>query len=163
MSQTPEEFRNIAAFRTIIEKIINDGAVELCDDYLDPGLSISRYGLAAMNALLTPDRAAPPDGGAIEGFKAGLAQLRGTFPDWHHEILSIVAKDGWVSGTWRLTCTHVETFMGLPATNNKVSMDEAGFLRFVDGRMIEGWFIGDELSFARQLGVTCAAPSSETA
>ena len=159
MSHTEEEWRNIGVFRLVIERIINDGETELCDQYMHPDMAIRRYGLAAIGRLLMPDRPPPPDGGAVAGFKAGLAQLRSAFPDWRHEILSIVAKDNWVSGTWRLNCTHRGPFMGLPPTNKPVTMDEAGFVRFEDGRMVEGWFIGDELSLARQLGVECRLPA----
>ena len=161
MSYTQEEQRNIASFRLIIERIINDGEVDLCEQYMHPDMAIRRFGLAALSALLVPDRAPPPDGGAVAGFKAGLAQLRAAFPDWHHDIQSIVAKDDWVSGTWRLNCTHHGIFMGLPPTGNSIAMEEAGFIRFVDGRMVEGWFIGDELGLARQLGVECRLPAAE--
>lgn len=155
MAQTEEEFRNVAAFRAIIERIINDGEISLCESLMHPEMAIRRYGLAATGALLAPGRLPPPDGGAIAGFQAGLRQLRAAFPDWHHQIGSVIAKDDWVSGTWRLTCTHQGPFMGLPPTGSAISMDEAGFMRFRDGRMIEGWFIGDELGFVRQLGVEC--------
>ncbi|AEI82610.1 hypothetical protein CNE_BB1p12090 (plasmid) [Cupriavidus necator N-1] len=39
-------------------------------------------------------------------------------------------------------------------------MNEAGFIRFVEGRMVEGWFIGDELALVRQLGVDCIVPKA---
>jgi hypothetical protein len=32
-------------------------------------------------------------------------------------------------------------------------------MRFADGRMIEGWFIGDELALAQQLGIHWRAPT----
>lgn len=161
MAHTEEESRNVAAFRTIIERIINDGEFSLCESLMHPEMAIRRYGLAATAALLAPDRPPPPDGGAIAGFRAGLTQLRTAFPDWHHEIGTVVAKDDWVSGTWRLTCTHQGQFMGLAPTGSAVSMDEAGFMRFRDGRMIEGWFIGDELGFIQQVGVECRVPPSD--
>jgi predicted ester cyclase len=156
MSHTAQEERNIAAFRLIIERIINDGETDLCEDYMHPDMAISRYGLGSIIHLLMPDRP-PPDGGAIAGFKAGLAQLRQAFPDWHHSITRIVAKDDWVSGTWKLDCTHQGTFMGVTAAGTKIAMEEAGFMRFEQERMIEGWFIGDELALARQLGIECKA------
>lgn len=159
MSHTPQEERNIAAFRLIIERIINDGETELCEQYMHPDMAIRRFGLASLSQLMMPDRPPPPGGGAIGGFKAGLAQLRQAFPDWHHSITRIIAKDDWVSGTWKLDCTHQGTFMGLVGTGNRITMEEAGFIRFDDGRMVEGWFIGDELALARQLGVECSAPT----
>lgn len=116
-------------------------------------MSIRRYGLATTFALLNPGRQAPPDGGAIPGFKAGLSGLRAAFPDWTHEILSVVAKDDQVSGIWRLQCHHSAPFFGLPPTGNRISVEEVGTMRFVDGRMTEGWFMIDELAFVRQLGV----------
>ncbi|WP_341317496.1 ester cyclase [Paraburkholderia sp. IMGN_8] len=155
--QTNEELRNIESFRTIIDRIINDGNTDLCERYLHPDMAIRRYGLTSLSALLIPNPP-PPAADAIAGFKAGLAQIRAAFPDWSHTIDHVVAKDDWVSGTWTLNCTHLGTFMGLPPTQRSVKMNEAGFMRFVDGRMVEGWFIGDELGMARQLGVECSVP-----
>ncbi|SKC93354.1 ester cyclase [Paraburkholderia hospita] len=157
--QTKEELRNEEAFRAIINRIINDGEVDLCERYMHPQMVIRRYGLASISTLLMPDRPAPPDGGAIEGFKAGLKQIRAAFPDWTHHIESVVAKDDRVSGTWTLSCTHLGTFMGLPPTQRPITMSEAGFMRFADGRMIEGWFIGDGLALAQQLGIHWRAPT----
>ena len=156
MGQTEEERRNVEAFRIIVERIINDGEFALCDIYMDPAMVISRFGLAATAALLAPDRPKLGGGGAIEGFKAGLAMLRTAFPDWSHRIEKIVAKDDWVSGVWTLNCTHQGNFMGLAPTGAAISMAETGVMRFVDGRMVEGWFLGDELGLVRQLGVELA-------
>lgn len=157
MTQTVEEQRNIAAFRTIVQRIINDGELDLCAQYMADSMAIRRYGLASTFALLNGGRQAPPDGGAIAGFKAGLSMLRAAFPDWTHEILTVVAKDDQVSGTWRLRCHHTEPFFGRPPTGNEIAVDEVGTMRFVDGKMTEGWFMIDELAFAQQLGVLPAA------
>ncbi|CAH2902185.1 MAG: hypothetical protein PCALPYG88_5670 [uncultured Paraburkholderia sp.] len=156
--QTQEELRNVEAFRVIVNRIINDGEVDLCKKYLDPGMTIRRYGLASLSQLLVPGGTARSGDDAVEGFKLGLKKIRAAFPDWNHQIETVVAKDDWVSGTWTLRCTHMGTFMGLPPTHRQVTMSEAGFMRFVDGRMVEGWFIGDELALAQQLGVQCSAP-----
>lgn len=153
MTQTAEEQRNIAAFEAIVHRIINDGVLDLCEQYMDPSMSIRRYGLASVFSMLAGGRQAPPDGGAIPGFKAGLSMLRAAFPDWTHEILSIVAKDDQVAGTWRLDCHNSAPFFGRPATGGRIAVDEVGIVRFVDGKMVEGWFMIDELSFAQQLGV----------
>ncbi|MGY6126818.1 ester cyclase (plasmid) [Paraburkholderia strydomiana] len=157
--QTEEELRNVDAFRVIINRIINDGETELCEQYLDPEMTIRRFGLDSLSRILPPSRAARSDDGPITGFKLGLTQIRTAFPDWNHKIETVIAKDDWVSGTWTLTCTHQGTFMGLPATRRHITMSEAGFMRFVDGRMIDGWFIGDELALAQQLGIRCSPPT----
>ncbi|MDX6007611.1 ester cyclase [Cupriavidus necator] len=158
--QTDEEIRNIEAFRAIIERIINDGETDLCERYMHPDMVIRRYGLASTTALLIPDFKPTSGGGGVTGFKAGLQQLRSAFPDWNHRVDKIVAKDDWVSGTWTLSCTHQGVFMGIAPTHRSISMNEAGFIRFVEGRMVEGWFIGDELALVRQLGVDCIVPKA---
>jgi predicted ester cyclase len=153
MSQTDLEARNVAAFTDIITRIINDGEVALCDVLMDPQMVIHRFGLASTGALLGPGGGAfAPPADAVEGFKRGLAMLRGAFPDWSHTLHQVVAKDDWVCGHWRLACTHQGTFMGLAPTGRAIDMVESGMIRFRDGRMIEGWFLGDELSLVRQLG-----------
>lgn len=160
---SPAVDTNIAAFRRIIHEIINDGAVELCEQLMAPDFTIHRYGLAATNALLGGARpaGAPAAGGNLAGFKRGLTALRAAFPDWSHTIKSVLGQDDWVAGIWTLKCTHRGDFMGLPPTGREISMDEAGFMRFRDGRMIEGWFLGDELSLVQQLGVQFVSPTAK--
>ncbi|WP_321967896.1 ester cyclase [Burkholderia cepacia] len=160
--QSKEELRNTESFRMIINKIINDGEMDLCERYMHPQMVIARYGLASMSSMLMPGRSAPPDGGAIEGFKSGLKQIRTAFPDWNHHIERLVAKDDLVSAIWKLSCTHMGVFMGLLPTQRSITMSEAGFMRFVDGRMVEGWFIGDELALAQQLGISWSAPTIDS-
>lgn len=152
--QTAEEKRNVEAFTIIIDRIINNGELDLCERYMAETMDITRYGNAAIFSLLNPGPA-PANAGSIAGYKAGLTLLRTAFPDWHHDIVSVFAKDDWVSGIWRLTCTHTKPFLGLAPTGNKINVEEAGFMRFENGRMVGGWFMIDELTFARQLGIEC--------
>lgn len=160
MGSEDQQSANVTAFRRIIEEIINDGAVELCEQLMAPDFKIHRFGLAATNALLGPPRQGPPPAASIEGFKRGLAALREAFPDWSHSVKSVIAQDDNVAGIWTLNCTHKGVFMGLPPTGRTIVMDEVGFMRFRDGRMIEGWFLGDELTLVQQLGVQFTVPKA---
>jgi len=153
---------NVAAFRQIVVDIINDGRIELCERLMAPDFKIHRFGLAATSRLLGSARptAAGLGGGHLDGFKNGLAMLRAAFPDWSHTIKWVVAQDDWVAGVWTLNCTHLGVFMGVPPTGQKISMDETGFMRFRDGKMVEGWFMGDELALVQQLGAKVSIPSA---
>lgn len=163
MSATEEESRNIAAFRMILERIINEGAIDLCDDYIHPDMQIRRFGAATLAGLLSAAGRESEVGktGALDHFKNGLVALRKAFPDYTHTIEHIVAKDDWVAGRWEASMTHEGKFMGFEPTGRTFNVVEAGMLRFEEGRMIEAWLLNDELAFAHGLGADIRFGASE--
>jgi predicted ester cyclase len=78
--------------------------------------------------------------------------LRSAFPDRVDIIESVVAEGDRVGLLFRLTATHTGNLFGIPPTGRKVDVYEIALLRIVDGRMVEGWFMMDELELLRQLG-----------
>jgi predicted ester cyclase len=55
----------------------------------------------------------------------------------------------------RLTSTAVQsgTFMGMPPTNKRYTIEELHLFRITDGRVAEHWHQGDMLGMMRQLGL----------
>lgn len=163
MAYTEEEQNNIAAFRRLHESVINCGRLDEVASLMHPSCRTVRYGFASLGNLLAPDAGlvdrTMAGADSIEGFKKGLSMLKCAFPDYNHAINEIFAKNDWVAARWTLTCTHAGDFMGLPPTGKTISIAESGMMRFAGGMMLEGWFIGDELSLARQLGITFSRPA----
>lgn len=164
---TPEEETNMAAFRRTHSEVINTGDTSGVANLIDPAVIMRRYGFAAIGQTLRPANAPMQqnlgEADALAQFSEGLGRLRAAFPDYHHTIDHIFARDDWVAARWTLTCTHLGPFMGLPATGNAIRIEEAGIMRFRDGRMIEGWFMADELNMIKELGVTIALPTPANA
>jgi len=85
----------------------------------------------------------------IEGFLKGFPDLKFTVND------TISEKDKLVVD-WTITGTHKGEFLGIPATNRKVSISGITINQIAEGKIIESNAIWDGLNLLRQLG---AAPS----
>lgn len=115
---------------------------------------ISKGEIALAEQLIAPDyidHRGGPQGRA--GFVLGLQMVRAAFPDWTSTPEDLVVEGDRVAGRWTVTGTHQGEFMGIPATGARITMAEAGVLRFQDGQLAEIWRVVDELSLLRQLGV----------
>ena len=87
-----------------------------------------------------------------QGYPGPGPFLRTAFPDRVDAIEQVIAEGDTVGMLFRLTGTHHGNFYGIPATHRKVDVYEAGILRIVDGRIVEGWFMADEAGLLKQLG-----------
>jgi predicted ester cyclase len=79
------------------------------------------------------------------------------FPDWHESIQDMIAEGEKVWVHVRATGTHSGqwTLFGvpLPPTGNKVVMDMVFMFRVVNGRLVEGGEVDDQVDFFKQLGL----------
>ena len=87
-----------------------------------------------------------------QGYPGTGSYLRGSFPDRVDVIEDIIAEGDRVGLLFRLTGTHRGNLFGIPPTGKKVDVYEIAFLRIVDGRITEGWFMADEAGMLKQLG-----------
>jgi predicted ester cyclase len=61
------------------------------------------------------------------------------FPDFKHEIDSMVAEAGKVTARVTLTGTHEGEYMGVPPTGNKINYTAMLEARFSEGKIVEAW------------------------
>jgi steroid delta-isomerase-like uncharacterized protein len=66
-------------------------------------------------------------------------QLLAAFPDLHVVIEDAIGEADQVVVRWRMTGTHSGNFAGIHATNLPVDVRGMTWLRFADGRIVEGW------------------------
>jgi predicted ester cyclase len=78
--------------------------------------------------------------------------LRKALPDRVDAIEDIVAEGDRVAMIWRLNATHTGNLFGIPPTGRRIEIYEVGFFRVADGKIVEGWFMCDELGLLVQLG-----------
>jgi predicted ester cyclase len=90
----------------------------------------------------------------------GLESLKKIFniafigmPDLHETIEDIIAEGDkvWVRLTY--TGTHTGEWFGLAPTGKKVTAMMFAIYRIVNGKLVEGWFLTDDLAFSKQLGI----------
>ena len=79
------------------------------------------------------------------------SQFRAAFPDWHQELVQLVAEDDTVVARFRCTGTQLGDWQGLAASGRAMAVDEVYFFRFADSRVAGMWGVEDTWTRMRQL------------
>ena len=139
---------NKALARRLIEKVYNDGNLEVIDenvaeDYVhhDPTM---------------PEQ----EGHGPEHLKEFTRMYRSAFPDLHVQIEDQVAEEDRVVVRWVASGTHEGDLMGVDPTGNPVTMAGMTIYRMDEGKIAETWDNYDAMGMMQQLGVI---PSPEEA
>jgi predicted ester cyclase len=120
--------RNKAIVRRFIDEVMNAGRLEVIDELYAPKLA-----------------------GAA---KRWIAPFQASFPDMRMEIVELVAEGDTVVGRFRCSGTHLGEWQGHPPTGRRFTrIDEVGFFRIENGRIIRAWSIEDTLRRLEQLGL----------
>jgi predicted ester cyclase len=82
-----------------------------------------------------------------------FAEFRAAFPDWHEEIVELVAEGDTVAGRFKCSGTHRGMFLGEAPTGKRMEVAEVFFLRAQDGKFVDFWALEDSLERMRQLGL----------
>jgi predicted ester cyclase len=97
--------------------------------------------------------------------RAGLAHLRDygnarnaghlnpgvAFPDRDYRIEGVIAEGDRVWVQFRLTGTHQGSLYGFAPTGRRIEMLEVGVMKVSEGRVVEAWYLGDELGLMLQI------------
>jgi steroid delta-isomerase-like uncharacterized protein len=75
------------------------------------------------------------------------------FPDLHFTIEDLIAEGDKVTGRYTARGTHKGELMGIPPTNNAISLTVLEIYRIADRKIAEQWVILDALGMMQQLGV----------
>jgi steroid delta-isomerase-like uncharacterized protein len=92
---------------------------------------------------------------------SAFASFRTAFPDWHQEIIELVADHRTVAARFRCSGTHLAMWRGLPATGRRMRIDEVYFFRFDGGRLRSLWGLEDTWSRMQQLAGDSGATLGE--
>jgi len=99
----------------------------------------------------------PPDvpgNSDFEKVKNLIAGYHAAFPDSKTNVLNIVAEGDMVIVHSNWTGTNTGSFMGMPATNKPVSIEQVDIVRFDKaGKGVEHWAVLDQLTMLQQLGL----------
>ena len=90
---------------------------------------------------------------AARRVKRLFAEFRTAFPDWHEEIVQLVAEGDAVAGRFRCSGTHLGEFLGEAPTGKRMDVEEVFFLRVEEGKFVDFWGLEDSLNRMRQLGL----------
>ena len=125
--------------RRTVEEAINKGKLDVVDEAMDTSYVYH----VPDNEVIGPD-----------GFKLYVSMMRAALPDLHMNIDAMVAEGDMVASRFTITGTHHGHFMGIAPTGKLVTISEAVFIRFENGKEVEAWPYTDTLSIYQQLGVS---------
>lgn len=85
--------------------------------------------------------------------RAILESLRRAFPDLETVTVDVVAEVDRVAYRWQATGTHLDTYMGIPATHKRIAAGGIKIARIESGLIAEEWSSWDKVSFLYTLGI----------
>ena len=129
---------NKALVRRFLDEVWNKGNLAVADEIFHPKAT-------SPSAPLLPTGA--------EGVRILATMFRNAMPDYHIEIIDLLADGEQVLVRFTQTGTHQGELMGIPATGKKAIWGEIGILRFAGGQVVESWYNVDMLGLMQQLGV----------
>ncbi|WP_421908604.1 ester cyclase [Methanolacinia petrolearia] len=93
----------------------------------------------------------------IEEFRKLFELAFVAFPDWHEEIVDMIAEEDkvWVRVEATGTQTGEWKYMGgsLSPTGNKITMTMVFIWRIAGGKLAEGWEVDSDSDFLNKLGL----------
>jgi len=113
--------------------------------------------ISIMEEIYAPDFVAHSGTGedvrGINAVKQSVNEEFKAFPDLHYVLDDMVVEGDKVAARYTMTGTHKGEFMGIPATNRKVTVRAMSIDRIVGGKFVEEWGMFDTLSLMHQLGI----------
>src|SRR6266852_3817155 len=94
--------------------------------------------------------------------KRRVSRLIAAFPDLRFTIEDIVGENEKLAVSWTISGTHKGEFMGVPATNKKVSVDGITINHIVNAKIMDSYISWDALGMMQQLGVVPALGQTKT-
>ena len=131
----PEE--NKAIIRSWVEAF-NEGNLEAVDELLTD--SYIRH---------DPNS---PEVRSPEEEKQLIAMYRWAFPDLHFTVEDMVAEDDRVAIRLGISATHKGELLGIPPTENRLSLTAMEIYHLKEGKIDEQWVNVDTLGMMQQLG-----------
>ncbi len=98
-----------------------------------------------------------------EAYKRQVALVVAGFPDLTFTVEDTVTEHDKVVVCWTLSGTHKGEYMGVPATNKKVSMEGITIHHIAHGRIMDSYAIRDVWGMMQQLGVVSAPGQPQSA
>ncbi len=132
---TPERAKELV--RRLVEEAINDDKLDVLDEVCTQSLA---------NQL-----------------RAWFAPFRAGFPDWHQEIVQLLAEADTVVARCTCSGTNLGEWLGVPATGRRMRVDEVWFFTVAEDRLDQMWSLEDTWSRLLQLGTAAQALEEATA
>lgn len=131
--------RNKEIIRKNLEEIWSKGNLDLVDDlYAEDFICHFLVG---------------PEWRGREGLKEQVMSHRVAFPDWHEEVVRLIAEGDFVVVHFHSSGTNRGKFQGNVPTGKRAIIHEIAIFRIENGRIAEQWGFPDIEGLSRQLGI----------
>jgi steroid delta-isomerase-like uncharacterized protein len=134
---------NKAIVRRLYEEVWNKRKLEVISELISPS-----------HALQAPNVSGSSIG--PEAYKRQVLVFLEAYPDLHWTIEDTIAEKDKIVACWTFSGTHKGDYMGIPATNKKVSVDGITVHHIVGGKIMDSYGYFDVLGMIKQLGVAPA-------
>ncbi len=134
---------NKAIIRQLYEEVWNKRRLELVDEIFSPS-----------HALHDPNAT----GSAVgpQAYRRLVTRFITAFPDLRFIIGDFFGENERLAVAWTISGTHKGEFMGIPATNKKVSVDGITIIHTVNARIMDSYVSWDVWGMMHQLGAVPA-------
>lgn len=127
----------IRRFNEGVNEYFRTGNIDPLLETVQPGAAVDVPGM-------------PP---TFEGLEQVMPAFRTAFPDLHLTVGELIANDDKVAYRVTWTGTHTGEFMGIPATNKRVTVSETHISQIANGKIARHAGDWDQMGMMQQLGV----------
>ena len=122
----------------------------------------NRWDLAVANELVAPNVQFRGSLGiavqGLDGFLGYVERVRQAFPDFQNAIQELIAEGDTVVARLTYSGTHRGELFGVPATGKRVTYEGVAIVHLRDGKILEGWVLGDTFALRQQVGALFPPP-----
>jgi steroid delta-isomerase-like uncharacterized protein len=140
---------NKAIVQRLYEEVWNRRKLEVIKEIISPS-----------HALQAPNMSGSSIG--PEAYKRNVLAFLAGFPDLRWSIEDTIAEKDKVVACWTISGTHKGDYLGIPATNKKVSVEGITIHNVAGGKIMDSYSNWDVLGMMQQLGVVPPLGQSKT-
>jgi steroid delta-isomerase-like uncharacterized protein len=130
---------NKALVRRLYQEVWNERKVDVVDQLVSPS-----------HALHDPNSIGSQVG--PQAYKQQVLRFTTAFPDLRFTVQDMVGEKDKVAVSWTVSGTHKNEFAGVPATNQKISVDGITIHQIDKGRILDSYANWDAMGLLRQIG-----------
>lgn len=130
-----------------MSEAIKAAALRLYDVYNTPNINL-------LDEIFTPNYIGHVNGTDITDMTVSKSFVSGfmtAFPDAKYTVEDVMVLNSRVITRWTATATHAGDFLGVPATNKKVTMNGITIFQIENDKIAELWDNWDALGLMQQL------------
>jgi steroid delta-isomerase-like uncharacterized protein len=141
---------NKAIVRRLYEEVWNKRKLEVVNELISPSHALQ--GPNIFGSSVGP-----------EAYKRQVSRFLEGYPDLRWTIENTIAEEDKVVACWTISGTHKGDFMGVPATNKKISVDGMTIHHIAGGKIMDSHSNWDTLGMMQQLGAVPALGKAKDA